>query len=112
MKLGAGAAMGQVVPAPPVASRLLKLKEVVVPVKADSAFVAMNANVLGDVKIGANSSVWYGAILRGEGRVGFAVAPRPCVCGRLPRTNADGFQACCWHVPGLERASGGAHDAS
>lgn len=68
VKLGAGAApaMGQVVPAPPVASRLLKLKEVVVPNKADSAFVAMNANVLGDVKIGANSSVWYGAILRGD----------------------------------------------
>lgn len=31
-----------------------------------SAFVAPNASVLGDVTIGAESSVWYGAVARGD----------------------------------------------
>lgn len=31
-----------------------------------AAFVAPNATVLGDVVLGANSSVWYGCILRGD----------------------------------------------
>ncbi|GIM16725.1 hypothetical protein Vretimale_19326, partial [Volvox reticuliferus] len=57
---------GQVVPAPAAAARTLKVKEVVIPNKHSSAFVAANANVLGNVKIGANSSIWYGAILRGD----------------------------------------------
>ncbi len=57
---------GQAVPAPASASRLLQLKEMVIPNKHSSAFVAMNANVLGNVKIGANSSIWYGAVLRGK----------------------------------------------
>ena len=29
-------------------------------------FVAPNASVVGDVKLGNNSSIWYGAVLRGE----------------------------------------------
>ena len=33
---------------------------------ARAAFVAPNATVLGDVTLGANSSVWYGAVLRGD----------------------------------------------
>lgn len=33
---------------------------------ADSAFVAENAVIAGDVRIGANSSVWYGCVLRGD----------------------------------------------
>ncbi|KAG2483607.1 hypothetical protein HYH03_017549 [Edaphochlamys debaryana] len=57
---------GQVVPAPGAAQRQLKIKELVVPNKHSSAFIAMNANVLGNVKIGANSSIWYGAVLRGD----------------------------------------------
>ena len=32
----------------------------------ESAFVAENAVIIGDVEIGENSSVWYGAILRGD----------------------------------------------
>ena len=32
----------------------------------ESAFVAENAVVIGDVEIGENSSVWFGAILRGD----------------------------------------------
>jgi carbonic anhydrase/acetyltransferase-like protein (isoleucine patch superfamily) len=31
-----------------------------------AAFVAPNATVIGDVKLGALSSVWYGAVLRGD----------------------------------------------
>lgn len=31
-----------------------------------AAFVAPNATILGDVKLGAESSVWYGAILRAD----------------------------------------------
>ncbi len=33
---------------------------------ARAAFVAANATVIGDVKLGALSSVWYGAVLRGD----------------------------------------------
>lgn len=33
---------------------------------ADSAFVADNATVIGDVTIGENSSIWYGVVLRGD----------------------------------------------
>lgn len=32
----------------------------------DSAFIAENAMIIGDVEIGAESSVWYGSILRGD----------------------------------------------
>lgn len=31
-----------------------------------AAFVAANATVLGDVRLGAQSSVWYGCVLRGD----------------------------------------------
>jgi carbonic anhydrase/acetyltransferase-like protein (isoleucine patch superfamily) len=31
-----------------------------------AAFVARNATVVGDVTLGANSSVWYGCVLRGD----------------------------------------------
>jgi gamma-carbonic anhydrase len=37
-----------------------------VPDISRAAFVARNATVLGDVKLGANSSVWYGCVLRGD----------------------------------------------
>ena len=33
--------------------------------EAKGSFIASSATVLGQVKIGINSSVWYGAILRG-----------------------------------------------
>ena len=36
------------------------------PAVAPDAFVAPNATVIGDVAIGAGSSVWYGCILRGD----------------------------------------------
>jgi len=34
---------------------------------ADSAFVAPTAVIVGDVEIGADSSVWFGAVIRAEG---------------------------------------------
>ncbi|HEX5819948.1 MAG TPA: gamma carbonic anhydrase family protein [Gemmatimonadales bacterium] len=36
------------------------------PVIHPSAFIASTASVMGDVTIGADASVWYGAVLRGD----------------------------------------------
>ncbi len=36
------------------------------PDTAGAAFVAANATVIGDVKLAAQSSVWYGCVLRGD----------------------------------------------
>jgi carbonic anhydrase/acetyltransferase-like protein (isoleucine patch superfamily) len=36
------------------------------PATAPASFVAANATVLGDVVLGAKSSVWYGCVLRGD----------------------------------------------
>lgn len=33
---------------------------------ADGVFVASNATVIGDVEIGASSSLWFGAVVRGD----------------------------------------------
>lgn len=38
----------------------------VAPQLGDDAFVAENATVLGAVRLGARSSVWYGSVLRGD----------------------------------------------
>ena len=38
-----------------------------VPKVASSAFIAPNATVVGEVEIGANCSIWFGVILRGDG---------------------------------------------
>ncbi|CAA7626959.1 gamma carbonic anhydrase family protein [Magnetospirillum sp. UT-4] len=38
----------------------------VLPTIADDAFVAPNATVIGDVVIGAGSSVWFGCVVRGD----------------------------------------------
>ncbi len=46
---------------------------------ADSAFVAPNATVVGNVEIGALSSIWFGCVLRGDNA--------PIVIG--PRTNVQ-----------------------
>ena len=32
----------------------------------NGAFIAPSATVIGKVKIGSNSSVWYGAVIRGK----------------------------------------------
>lgn len=33
---------------------------------ADEAFIAPNATIVGDVEIGAGSSIWFGVVLRGD----------------------------------------------
>ena len=33
---------------------------------ADDAFIAPNAAIIGDVKIGSGSSIWFGCVLRGD----------------------------------------------
>jgi len=38
----------------------------VMPTIADDVFIADTASVIGDVRIGAGSSVWYGCVLRGD----------------------------------------------
>jgi gamma-carbonic anhydrase len=38
----------------------------IMPVVASTAFVAESAEVIGNVVIGANSSIWFGAVVRGD----------------------------------------------
>ena len=38
----------------------------VLPLVAESAFVALNASLIGDVEIMNDASVWFGAVLRGD----------------------------------------------
>lgn len=45
---------------------LLFLWEGVAPTLAEDAWVAPNATVIGDVWLGAHSSVWFGCVLRGD----------------------------------------------
>lgn len=55
---------------------------------SDSAYIAPNATVIGDVTIGSRSSVWFGAVVRGDSnsmRIG-------------ARTNIQDL--CCLHVDG------------
>ena len=33
---------------------------------SDGVFIAQSATVLGDVRLGEHTSVWYGAVLRGD----------------------------------------------
>ena len=50
----------------PPLGRILAIKQIVMPNKGENVFIAPSANVIGDVKLGAGSSIWYGAVLRGE----------------------------------------------
>ena len=45
---------------------LIKPHEGITPKIAPDAFIAETAVVIGDVEIGAGSSVWYGCVLRGD----------------------------------------------
>lgn len=58
------------------------------------AFVAPNASIVGDVKLGNNSSVWYGAVLRGEAfTVILIILIFQSICGH--QSLPDGPQLCC-----------------
>ena len=47
-------------------SKMIKFFENLAPKIHETAFIAENAVVIGDVEIGAESSVWFGSILRGD----------------------------------------------
>lgn len=57
--------MGSVMAVPPPSHGIASLTEVILPRKGTNVFIAPGANVMGDVKIGDNSSIWYNAVLRG-----------------------------------------------
>lgn len=57
---------GQKIPNPAPSGFSSSIKEFVLPRKGANVFIAPGANVMGDVKIGANSSIWYNAVLRGD----------------------------------------------
>jgi carbonic anhydrase/acetyltransferase-like protein (isoleucine patch superfamily) len=40
--------------------------DIVAPLKGTDTFVAPNAKLIGNVTLGKQVSIWYGAILRGE----------------------------------------------
>jgi carbonic anhydrase/acetyltransferase-like protein (isoleucine patch superfamily) len=40
--------------------------DIVAPLKGQAGFVAPNAKVIGNVTLGSQVSIWYGAVLRGE----------------------------------------------
>lgn len=64
---GAAPSKGTSVQLTGFASRAIPtLKSIVMPTKTADVFIAPSANVMGDVKIGAKSSIWYGAVLRGD----------------------------------------------
>ncbi len=45
---------------------LIKTLKGIAPTIAEDVFLAETATVIGDVEIGSGSSVWYGAVLRGD----------------------------------------------
>lgn len=47
-------------------SKMIKSFENLAPKIHETAFIAENAVVIGDVEIGAESSIWFGSILRGD----------------------------------------------
>ena len=48
----------------------------------DDVFVASSASVIGDVKIGSSSSVWYGAIVRGDVN-SISIGNNTAICERV-----------------------------
>jgi carbonic anhydrase/acetyltransferase-like protein (isoleucine patch superfamily) len=57
--------LGRIETTPADGPRVLALGDDV-PDIADSAFVAAGATLIGRVRVGARSSVWYGSVLRGD----------------------------------------------
>ena len=46
---------------------LIRRHHGVMPTIGDGAFVAETAVLIGDVVVGADASIWYGCVLRGDG---------------------------------------------
>lgn len=73
--------------------------DIVAPLKGEATFVAPNAKVIGNVTLGKQVSVWYGAVLRGEQaehtREGLVAGP--AVCAPVPRpVPLFAEQQTCW----------------
>ena len=73
-------------------------RAVVTPLKGEDVFVAPSAVVVGHVSIGAGSSVWYGATLRGD--------VNSIVIGERTNIQDNAVVHCARHTPG-ERERGG-----
>jgi carbonic anhydrase/acetyltransferase-like protein (isoleucine patch superfamily) len=80
------------------------------PILGAGAFVAPNASVIGDVQLGAGSSVWYGAVLRGAS--GLLAAPPPPstpACRRPLQSSVAAMGSSRWarpHTPGAGSCCG------
>ncbi len=62
---------------------MIKTLKGIVPVVGEGTFVAPTAVVIGDVTIGADSTIWYGAVLRGDVntiRIGHHVSVQDGAC--------------------------------
>lgn len=71
---------------------LLKAYRNFVPQLGDEAYVAENATLIGDVVIGNESSIWYGAILRGDVgriRVGARTNIQDLACVHMTKRESD-----------------------
>ena len=59
----------------------------------ENTFVAETAAIIGDVKIGKDCSVWYSAVIRGDGnsiRIGDRVSVQDCVCIHITNGTESG----------------------
>jgi carbonic anhydrase/acetyltransferase-like protein (isoleucine patch superfamily) len=59
-----------------------------------SAFVAPNASVIGDVEIGAEASIWFGCVLRGDTNLISVGAGSNIQDGSVLHVNPGGGNAC------------------
>lgn len=48
-------------------TRFVAVNNIAPTINPDTSFIAPSANIVGDVSIGSNSSVWYNATIRGDG---------------------------------------------
>jgi carbonic anhydrase/acetyltransferase-like protein (isoleucine patch superfamily) len=78
-----------------------------------TAFVAPNATIIGDVEIGEGSSIWYGAVIRGDLskiRIGKfnSIQDNSVIHGDGPTTIGDNCilaHGCCVHGAKIENGS-------
>lgn len=71
------------------------------PVLGTDVFVAPNASVIGDVKLGSGASVWYGTVIRGElpNLLRCVSLPGQCPCDQRDRG------LLWWHCHSVARVS-------
>ena len=59
------------------------------PQLAEDIFVAPNSSMIGDVSLGKSSSVWYGAVLRGNSLFCYTLCPCTIRSGNLEQAAAS-----------------------